>query len=271
MKIIDCFTFYNELDLLEYRLELLYPIVDYFVISEATLTHKGNIKPLFFNENKERYSKYADKIIHVIDDKLIPNALHVHTGKMDDDVWKNENHQRNYIKHGLDKLNLSDSDYILISDLDEIINPITLKDLIKNPLQIQPYMSFAMDFYYYNLTCKNKYLWLSAKLVNYQIFKTHFNEDANACRLNQSRYIIPNGGWHLSYFGDINYIKNKLQNFSHQEFNKPEYTNESMIEMRVKSGTDLFGRSHEQWLHIDISNNNNLPPNWEKYLEFIMQ
>jgi beta-1,4-mannosyl-glycoprotein beta-1,4-N-acetylglucosaminyltransferase len=249
--------------MLEYRLELLYPIVDYFVLSESTLTYKGNPKPLFYQENAERYSKYADKIIHIIDRDLIPNATHEYNGKMNDEVWQNENHQRNYIKHGLDSLNLDESsDYILISDLDEIINPIILQKLIQSPNQIQPYMSFAMDFY--NLTCKNQYPWFAAKLVNYGVYKNHFKEDANICRLNQSKYIIPNGGWHLSYFGDVKYIKNKLENFSHQEFNKPEYTNESIIEMRMKSGIDLFGRSHEQWINIDISNNTNLPPNWEK-------
>ena len=35
MKIIDCFTFYNELQLLEYRLSILYDVVDYFIIVEA--------------------------------------------------------------------------------------------------------------------------------------------------------------------------------------------------------------------------------------------
>ena len=39
MKVYDCFTFYNELDLLEYRFEILYPYVDSFVIVEATKTY----------------------------------------------------------------------------------------------------------------------------------------------------------------------------------------------------------------------------------------
>lgn len=271
MKIIDCFTFYNELDMLEYRLELLYPIVDHFVISEATLTHKGNPKQLYFQENKERYAKYLDKIVHVIDSDLIPNAKHDYSTKMNDEVWQNENHQRNYIKHGLTSLNLDEqNDYILISDLDEIINPDTLKNIIETPSKIQSYMSFVMDFYYYNLTCKNQYPWLSAKLVNYGVYKSHFKENANACRLNASRFVIESGGWHLSYFGDAKYIKNKLENFSHQEFNKPEYTNESMIELRIKSGSDLFGRTHEVWNNIDLSNNTNLPPRWEEFLKFTL-
>ena len=53
IKVIDCFIFYNELELLTYRLNLLYAIVDFFVIVESTHTHTGKEKPLFFNENKK--------------------------------------------------------------------------------------------------------------------------------------------------------------------------------------------------------------------------
>ena len=65
MKIYDCFTFYNELDLLEIRLNELDSVVDYFVIVEATKTQTGLDKPLFFDLNKKRYTKFKHKIIHV--------------------------------------------------------------------------------------------------------------------------------------------------------------------------------------------------------------
>ena len=48
LKIIDCFTFYNELDLLNYRLNILNEVVDYFIIVEATHTHIGNEKKLLY-------------------------------------------------------------------------------------------------------------------------------------------------------------------------------------------------------------------------------
>ena len=37
MKTFDCFTFFNELDLLKIRLELLEDVVDYHVIVESNL------------------------------------------------------------------------------------------------------------------------------------------------------------------------------------------------------------------------------------------
>jgi beta-1,4-mannosyl-glycoprotein beta-1,4-N-acetylglucosaminyltransferase len=44
MKIVDCFQFYNEIDLLKYRINILNDVVDYVVIVESTHTHVGNEK-----------------------------------------------------------------------------------------------------------------------------------------------------------------------------------------------------------------------------------
>ena len=52
MKIVDVFPFFNELDLLDIRLNVLDPHVDCFIISEATKTFSGLDKPLYYEENK---------------------------------------------------------------------------------------------------------------------------------------------------------------------------------------------------------------------------
>jgi len=39
VKIYDCFRFFNELDLLEIRLDELCDVVDYFVLVEARQDH----------------------------------------------------------------------------------------------------------------------------------------------------------------------------------------------------------------------------------------
>ena len=41
MRVVDTFPFFNELDLLEIRLNLLDPYVDCFILSEATKTFSG--------------------------------------------------------------------------------------------------------------------------------------------------------------------------------------------------------------------------------------
>ena len=54
--IYDCFTFFNELDLLEIRLNILAEHVDRFVLVEANRTHTGITKPFFFEANRARFS-----------------------------------------------------------------------------------------------------------------------------------------------------------------------------------------------------------------------
>ena len=65
MKIYDCFMFYNEIDILKIRMDILYNYVDFFVIVEANKTLRGNEKPYFFEQNKVKFSAYEDKIIHL--------------------------------------------------------------------------------------------------------------------------------------------------------------------------------------------------------------
>ena len=75
-----------------------------------------------------------------------------------------------------------------------------------------------------------------------------------------------NSCWHLSYFGDAKFIKNKLQEFSHQEYNNNFYTNEKNIENKIKNNEDLFNRSYVPIKYISIDDNKYLPPLYEKYL-----
>ena len=59
-KVYDCFMFFNELDLLEIRLETLDPYVDYFVISECDSTFSGIDKPYVFEKNKDKLNNTLD-------------------------------------------------------------------------------------------------------------------------------------------------------------------------------------------------------------------
>lgn len=119
MKVYDCFSFFNEIDLLEIRLLLLNDIVDKFVIVELNKTHRGEDKKYNFPEYKDRFQPYRDKIIYIQ-----PEEVPVYKGAGD---WTIENFQRNCIMRGLH--NCEPEDMIIISDLDEIPNPYILKNL----------------------------------------------------------------------------------------------------------------------------------------------
>ena len=89
--IFDCFTFFNELELLEIRLNILNDYVDKFVIVEGSKTFSGKDKSYNFDINK--FSKFKDKIIYVqfSDYPKFESA------------WDYETLQRNYILDVLKK------------------------------------------------------------------------------------------------------------------------------------------------------------------------
>ena len=66
--IVDCIVFFNEFDLLEARLHELEPVVDRFVICEATKTFSGHPKPLWLTEHPEVYHHLKDRVEHVVMD-----------------------------------------------------------------------------------------------------------------------------------------------------------------------------------------------------------
>jgi len=253
-KIIDCFIFYNELDLLTYRLNILNEIVDYFVLVESTLTFSGNPKELYYQENKHLFEKFNDKIIHIVVDEMPFKFPDINKNQQ----WENEEFQRNSIKLGISKLRLNNHDLIIIADIDEIPDPETL-NLIKNRENIITINPLEMDFYYYNLNTKMNDKWLHCKIVNYSKYKEIDN--CSYIRLNYWDNIIKNGGWHLSYFGNPEIISNKIKNFSHQEFNLNGFTDISLIQDRIKNGKDIFDRPIiiEK---INLKENKYLPPNY---------
>ena len=257
IKIIDAFIFYNELDLLNYRLNILNNVVDYFIIVEANQTFTGNEKNLIFNENKNLYTNLKDKIIHIIVDLpyKYPN-ININNNEQ----WHNEKYQKNSINFGLDKINLNDKDIIIISDLDEIPDPNTLYIIKNNNLKDYIY-SLEMDFYYYNLNSKLFNKWYSSKLLSYKTYN-NMRKTCDEIRCNNDYIIIKNGGWHLSYFGDSKFIKNKIENFSHQEFNNNNFTNIQNIEENINNCKDIYNRDDNKIEYILIKDNSYLPPQY---------
>ena len=60
MKIIDCFMYYDEDNLLDLRLNILNKYVDKFIIVESKFTHSGNLKNKNFDI--ENFKEFKNKI-----------------------------------------------------------------------------------------------------------------------------------------------------------------------------------------------------------------
>lgn len=262
MKIIDCFTFYNEEKMLKFRLRELNDSVDYFVLVESTRSFSGKRKPLFFHENKDLFSKYLDKIIHVIveDMPLSSEAHKVENGN----AWSNEHHQRNCIDRGLSRLDISNNDIIMISDVDEIPDVNILKFLKQK--EMKGLVAFKQDLYYYNLNCMDLNEWRCARAVDYKSYKSKFNSLAQKVRESVEINEEIKCGWHFSYCMKAEDISNKIKNFSHQEFNFPEYTNPQAIQEKIDLNKDPFGRNH-QYTYVKIEENKYLPKHYKMLID----
>jgi beta-1,4-mannosyl-glycoprotein beta-1,4-N-acetylglucosaminyltransferase len=261
MKIIDCFTFYNELQLLTYRLAILDDIVDYFVIVEATHTFTGHEKELYFEKNKETFSKYIHKIIHIVVDDFEYKQPNINFSK--NQQWINEYFQRNCITRGINKIILKDEDIIIISDLDEISDPETLSKIKNNEIKIS-INALEQDVYYYNLNSKFTGKWTLSKILSYKNFKT-LNKTCDQIR-NTKCISIEKCGWHLSYFGDPFFIANKIKHFSHQELNNSNFTDCEKIKNRIVNCGDLYDRADQKLIKLSISENTYLPIKYDEYL-----
>ena len=164
-RLFDCFTFFNELDLLEIRLETLDSVVDFFVIAEAPITYRADPKPLYFELNKQRFAKFLPKIRHIIVDDLP-------TEKGFDQNWQRETLQRAALERGL--ADARDEDIIMLSDLDEIPTPAKIKEAITwhDTLRV-----FHMRFFSYFANCEshpgNAY-WVGTGMTEYRLAKGRF-------------------------------------------------------------------------------------------------
>jgi beta-1,4-mannosyl-glycoprotein beta-1,4-N-acetylglucosaminyltransferase len=185
--IIDAFPFFNELDLLEVRLETLDPVVDAFVLVEATKTQTLKEKPLFFKENIKRYEKFWNKIRHVIVDDC---------PKSNDHLWKMENFQRNCIKRGL--WGTDPTDVVMVSDVDEIPDP--SKIVAASKADGANLLAFDMSFhaYYANLVSPKKG-WIGTVMTKMETLDVIEPQDIRNVKDSAPR--IDNAGWHLSWLG----------------------------------------------------------------------
>lgn len=244
-KIVDAFIFYNELDLLEIRLEELKDVVDYFVIVEGTLTFTGKPKPLYYYENRERFAAYRDRIIHVV----------VWDYPTTDNPWDREIHQRRAISRGIGQLSLQPDDIILITDCDEIPNSQTLSMIKTCRFHIyqDAIYSIFMKLYYYTCEWTTDRPWDKAKLLSYQRYQSI---GCDPERIRRYQYtIIEHGGWHLSYFGGMPRIIDKLESFSEQQDNTLE--NKQKLKQCMKDGILHF--NEEKLTFVSRHSNTNLP------------
>jgi beta-1,4-mannosyl-glycoprotein beta-1,4-N-acetylglucosaminyltransferase len=245
-KIYDCFTYFNEDRLLKLRLETLWDAVDYFVICESVLTFSGNSKPINFKI--ENFKKYESKIRYLLI-KDFPFES--------DNPWVYEGYQRNYLINGLH--DASSDDWILLSDLDEIPNPIALKKFNPKLFLRARLLQLGYSYFMNNLHVDGTtpVLWNKAKLTTYANLKNIFKNMESLREYRPKGFLrglkrffvnkvltqsLSGGGWHFTWMGSVEDMLLKLESFSHQEFNVSRYKDKTAILKKIRSGKDLLDR-----------------------------
>jgi len=250
MKIFDCFMYFDEEQVLDLRLNVLYQNVDYFVIVESIYNHKGEKRNLLFNSQK--FEKFNDKIIYLVYDK-IPQLVEPiketdnekeKDGKYIMNALYRENAQRDFILEGLKSA--KKDDLILISDVDEIpkLSSVNLNQ-IKNEIIL-----FKQDMFYYkyNLSLPN-FKWTGTKavkkknLVSPQWLRNVKDRKYPFYRIDtffsDKKYIdikiINDGGWHFSNIKSPEMIEHKLRSYlHHREFDQVSLSIEEINELVKK-------------------------------------
>ena len=218
MKIVDYFTYYNSKEILELRIKLLYDYVDQFVIVEGSHTHSDQPKPFLCNQHIDELGLPRDKI-RVIEMDLSPEIVGDPSYfdlcmNPDLKVGSRERIQRDCINSILNEFD--DDCVFIVSDSDEIINPLNINFLSKIVLNSEQFMKIPLVYlqaradyrvYYTNSNCPypwtGTYICLKSHLI--QSSATHmrasFDLPFQVTYPAQDGQIMEDLGWHFSWMG----------------------------------------------------------------------
>lgn len=250
--IYDCIPFFNELDILKLRMQILAPYVDKFVLEESTVTFSGEPKEMTFAEHRDMFAEFEDKIIYVAVDNSPMSGVTTH---------ERDKFQKNQLIRGMDEC--KPDDIVIFSDVDEIPNPKTLEKIIQNFDSAKIYHLAQRMFYcFLNMEEVSGNLlsitgefegveqkqWLGTKICSFKNLPEEGIVFLREVSTDDPRSVrVENGGWHFGYMGgdgerDVaKRIGIKVKAAAHQEYNSSRYLNEAVD--RLLCGEDIFGRN----------------------------
>jgi beta-1,4-mannosyl-glycoprotein beta-1,4-N-acetylglucosaminyltransferase len=242
-KIVDCFLFNDELEMLKMRLDYYDDCVDYFVISESTTTLTGIPKELVYPTISHLFEKYSDRIRYIVYEPTEQDLE-----KLKEDKWHLERQQVECLR--TKTLEFSDDDcMILLSCVDEFPKKELFDDARRMTKDFNmDAVSFKMKTFYYSPLTEVLIECFATVAINNFTLK-------NMLRFNDLRDYtfncthIEDGGYHLSFFMSPEDIRKKILSFSHTEYNLPEFSDLDKIKHRMYSGVDIFERPECPTIH----------------------
>lgn len=153
IKVIDSVFFNGEIDFLLFRFKELNDSVDLFIVLESLLDLNGNEKPSVFKQNKDIFSDWENKIIHIktsipSESEIIQVLQQHQLSKLNSINGFNDTFrikQLHDLVQSLTPLDLSFDDIIMVSNIDEI--PVLPEiDLLLSYLSFEPVLFSQKDF-----------------------------------------------------------------------------------------------------------------------------
>ena len=229
-KIIDCFLFYNELDMLEFRLTELNEHVDYFIILDSDFDFAGNKKDSIFELNKNRFDSWKEKIIRIDCPELTIELFNqINTEKypqyknLSTDIINKDNiifYMMIKLIEALPQLELDFEDIIMFSDIDEIPDFTTL-DLIDDYLLFNSIILRQKRFFWttkyidkdlsFGTSC-HQY----TKISRNPLVLDHFYKLKSNKKFSNNSFL--DSGWHFSHFEDLGNLHKKLELINDREY-----------------------------------------------------
>lgn len=259
MKIYSFSIFFNEQDIFDIRYQTGKDWIDEIHVLEANYTFRKDAKPYIFNggvyNSQVKYHQLnAEKLfiknntwgkLKLAYKRFLPSF---YQRIISHPSWYNEKVQRFHL--GKFVPDIADDDILIFSDLDEILIPDMIDELIKATQKygiITVKMHFTM--FYFNLISIN---WPGPKDYSHRVFlmtgkyyKQHrinydkLRKSGENNRITNEIYCFPEiAGFHHSWLGNEEAVAKKLSSYSH--IKEHEDTSESFIHRCIKEGVSLF-------------------------------
>lgn len=219
--IYDCLIFFNELDLLEIKLNLYKNFPIKHILVESNFSFQRNRRESYFKANISRFKEFLPKIHYVFLD--VTKLLNL---KVTEEYYNFliEDHIRGWIGIIGQKIGKT-GDLFLVADLDEIVKLEILQTVIKD---YKPAV-FELDNYIYYLNNRNTALpkWQAPYLVGYQQLSRGTQNLRHICKTEFE--VIKDAGYHWSSLNGVKGLQEKIQSYSHKEYNNGEINNEEYL------------------------------------------
>ena len=251
-KIYDCFVFFNELDILDIRLNVLDEEADYFVLVESTRTYTGQPKELVYEQNKDRFARFKDRIIHVVVDDMPEQT---------ESTFTREELQRSAIGRGL--ANAQPDDLIIVSDVDEIPKPHMLHEARKNAAGHITYFEGVYYHFYLNWRLADRKDLMTSRMIEYKNFRDGWllrttkglrsasmpawaeylmwlPYAAYRHRAFLRRQVCREGCWHFSFMMSPDEVRRKLSAYKAPDRLQAKESRAELVEDRISRRRSMF-------------------------------